>query len=60
MSWWLRLVLKMGALMNRDADASHDEMHGFDYVDRTTIGPIVEAIQRRLARGPSGCQVLSA
>ena len=44
--WWLRLLLKMGALMNRDPDASHDEMHGFDYVDRTTIAPIVEAIER--------------
>jgi len=45
-SLWLRLLLRIGALMNRDPEASQEEWHGFDYVDRSTIDPIVALIHQ--------------
>ena len=45
-SWWLRIMLRIGALMNRDPEARRDEIHGFDYVGRSTIAPIVALIHR--------------
>lgn len=48
-SWWLRVMLKIGGLMNRDPEAREDEMHGFDYMDRSTIAPIVAWIRAQPA-----------
>ena len=45
-SWWLRIMLRIGALLNRDPEARKDEMHGFDYMDRSSIEPIVRLVQR--------------
>ncbi|MEZ4417170.1 MAG: flavodoxin domain-containing protein [Gemmatimonadota bacterium] len=45
-SWWLRILLKIGALMNPDREAAADEMHGFDYMDRDSIEPIVSMVER--------------
>ena len=39
-----RTMLKIGALFNRDAVARREELQGFDYMDRSTIAPIVEWI----------------
>jgi menaquinone-dependent protoporphyrinogen IX oxidase len=44
-SWWLRIILRIGALMNRDPEAKKDEMHGFDYMDPASIEPIVRLVQ---------------
>lgn len=40
-SWWVRIILWIGSLFNRSADASRDERYGFDYMDKSTIEPIV-------------------
>ncbi|MEZ4584788.1 MAG: flavodoxin domain-containing protein [Gemmatimonadales bacterium] len=52
-SWWLRLMLRIGALMNSDPDASKDEKYGFDYMDRSTIAPIVGLVRSIRSSGGS-------
>lgn len=42
---WDRMTLLMGALMNRDPQARKEELEGFDYVDKSSIAPIVEMIE---------------
>ena len=45
-SWWLKIILKIGALRTKDAEASKDEMHGFDYMDKSSTQPILELVER--------------
>ena len=40
-----RMMLIIGGLKNRDRQAAREEMHGFDYMDKASIGPIVERIR---------------
>ncbi len=42
----LRLVLWMASLVNPDPQASKDERHGFDYMERGSIEPIVKMVER--------------
>jgi hypothetical protein len=41
-SWWTRMVPKMGALMNTDPQARTEELEGFDYVYKSSIAPILQ------------------
>lgn len=41
-SWWVRQILWVGSLFNPDKDASKDERHGFDYMDKDSIEPILD------------------
>ena len=41
-SWWLRIILKIGGLLNPDREAAKEERHGFDHMDKASIRPIVE------------------
>jgi menaquinone-dependent protoporphyrinogen IX oxidase len=50
-SWCLRLLLKMEAMTNRDPEVRREAMHGFDYMDRSAIEPIVRLIQRYQTSG---------
>ena len=43
-SWRVRLILQIGSLFNPSADARKDERHGFDYMDKASIEPIVQLI----------------
>jgi hypothetical protein len=45
LSLWHRLTLLMGAMMNRDRQARKDELEGFDYVDKSSIAPIVDMVR---------------
>ncbi len=45
-SWWVRLILQIGALFNPDPEASKDERYGFDYMDKSSIEPIVRLIEQ--------------
>jgi len=45
MPWWTRLILRIGAMMNKDPQSRKDELEGFDYMERETIAPIVERIK---------------
>ncbi|MEO0339928.1 MAG: flavodoxin domain-containing protein [Bacteroidota bacterium] len=44
-SWWIKLILWIGALFNPDPDGRKDERYGFDYMDKSSIEPIVRKIQ---------------
>ena len=47
--WWTRTVLKIGAMMNKDAEGRKDELHGFDYMDKSAIDPLVARIKELTA-----------
>ena len=39
-----RMMLIIGGLMNPDPKASNEEMKGFDFMDKASIGPVVDRI----------------
>lgn len=45
-SWWVRQILRVGSLFNRDPEASKDERYGFNYVDKDSIEPILKRIEQ--------------
>lgn len=45
-----RTMLVIGGLKNPDRAARRDEIRGFDYMDRTSIGPIVAQVRGLQAR----------
>ncbi len=42
--WWVKLILRIGAWMNDDPDARNEELKGFDYMDKSSIEPILTLI----------------
>ena len=44
-SWFVKLMLWIGSIFNPNPDASKDERYGFDYMDKSSIQPIVRLIQ---------------
>ena len=52
-SWWLRVLLKIGSLANPDPQAKQEERHGFDYMDRASVEPILEWVERQRVGGES-------
>ncbi len=47
--WWVRLVLKMGARVIKDPEAKKRMSEGFDYMDRNSLGPILDWYKRQIA-----------
>tara|TARA_E500000318_G_scaffold46428_1_gene43762 strand:- start:1330 stop:1845 length:516 start_codon:yes stop_codon:yes gene_type:complete len=45
-SWWVRLLLLIGSLINPDPKASKEERNGFDYVDKESIEPILKLVRQ--------------
>ncbi|MER3318259.1 MAG: flavodoxin domain-containing protein [Allomuricauda sp.] len=45
-SWWVRLLLLIGSLINPDPKASKEERNGFDYVDKESIEPILKLVRK--------------
>ena len=45
-SWWVRLTLKIGSLFNPSPEARKDERYGFDYMDKSSIDPIVRLVKQ--------------
>ncbi len=41
-SRWDRLILIIGAWKNKDPEAKREELEGFDFVDKSSIKPILE------------------
>ena len=41
-----RTMLIIAGLLNRDKSVARDELQGFDYMDKSSIAPIVEHIER--------------
>tara|TARA_R110002073_G_scaffold172563_12_gene329806 strand:- start:17606 stop:18148 length:543 start_codon:yes stop_codon:yes gene_type:complete len=46
LSWWTRLILRIGAWRNPDPEASKQECEGFDFVDKSTIEPIRKLVEQ--------------
>ena len=44
--WWVRLILRIGALTNSDPAAREHELKGFDFMDKSGIEPIIKLIQQ--------------
>ena len=44
LNWALRLIMRIGALLNPDPQASKEERGGFDYVDKSSIAPILKLV----------------
>ena len=40
-----RMMLIIGGLANRDRKAGREELHGFDFMDKGSIAPIIERIE---------------
>lgn len=53
LSWWDRLILIIGAWKNPDPVAKRQELEGFDFMDKSSIGPILEWVSR--SRKHNGC-----
>ncbi len=45
-SWWIRLMLWIGSLINPDPAASKEERYGFDHVDKNSIEPILKLVRQ--------------
>jgi len=45
-SWWLRKILWVGSFFNPDPQARMEERGGFDYMDESSIEPIIKLIHR--------------
>lgn len=45
-SWWVRLVLKIGAWKNDDPEAKREELEGFDFMDKSCVAPIKGLVQQ--------------
>ena len=46
LSWWTRLILKIGAWKNKDPEARRQELEGFDFMDKSNIEPILKLVQQ--------------
>lgn len=53
LSLYDRIMLIIGGLMNPDPVARKEEMKGFDYMDRSSIGPIVNLVRQWQAGEPA-------
>ena len=44
LTWYDRIMMKIGAMANKDPQARKEELKGFDYMDKTRIEPIIELV----------------
>ena len=45
-SWWIRVSLWIGSLINSDPEGRKDERYGFDYMNKDSIEPILERVRQ--------------
>lgn len=57
LGWFSRMMLFVGGLFNPDIKAGREERHGFDFMDRDSIAPIVAFVEQQRrndeVRGPA-------
>jgi menaquinone-dependent protoporphyrinogen IX oxidase len=46
LSWSVRMILRIGAWVDRDPEARKQEVEGFDRVDKASIEPVLRLVQR--------------
>jgi menaquinone-dependent protoporphyrinogen IX oxidase len=44
LTWYDRIMMRIGAMANKDPQARKEELKGFDYMDRSSIEPIVDLV----------------
>ncbi|MGB5435095.1 MAG: flavodoxin domain-containing protein [Maribacter sp.] len=44
LTWYDRIMMKIGAMTNKDPQARKEELKGFDYMDKSRIQPILELV----------------
>lgn len=49
-SWWTRLLLRIGAWKNDDPEAKKEELEGFDFMDQSSIEAVTELVRQYQAR----------
>ena len=49
-SWWTKLVLTIGAWKNDDPKAKKEEMEGFDFMDKSSIEPILNLVMQNQSK----------
>ena len=49
--WWDRLMLIIGSMRNPDPVASKEELEGFDFMDKSSIEPIIKLVQQMPSHG---------
>ena len=51
LTWWDRIMVIIGGFKNPDPVARKEELKGFEYMDKSSIEPIIEHIQQLQSRG---------
>ncbi len=46
LSWYDRMMLKIAALVNKDPVARKQEFEGFDFMDKSSIAPILKLVKQ--------------
>jgi len=46
LTWYDRLMLKIGALTNKDPEARKEEFEGFDFMDKSSIEPVLKLVEQ--------------
>jgi len=46
LSWYDRMMLKIGAMANKDPVARKQEFEGFDFMDKSSIAPILKLVEQ--------------
>lgn len=46
LSWWIRLILRIDAWKNDDPEAKREALEGLDYMDQSSIDPILKLVQQ--------------
>lgn len=46
LTWYDRIMLKIGALTNKDPEARKEELEGFDFMDKSSIEPILKLVEQ--------------
>jgi menaquinone-dependent protoporphyrinogen IX oxidase len=46
LTWYDQMMLKIGALANKDPEARKQELEGFDFMDKSSIEPILKLVEQ--------------
>jgi len=46
LTWFDKIMLKIGGMANDDPQARKEELEGFDYMDKSTIAPILKLVEQ--------------
>ena len=47
--WWVKLILIIDAWKNDDPESKEHELHGFDFMDRAGIDPVLALVKQYIS-----------